>query len=148
MQGSLTLKCCDDGRALHNHTLRGPDHMSARHETWCKQHKPRPAPTSRSSAGLLLSPHLSLSMTNHATASTSTHRCAKCRFPCCCCDQTKPCSLSTVSRSNRAPFTHHTKSCLDSPRLDKQCVSLEIKPNLVGSCIQKRLNDALGLLLH
>jgi hypothetical protein len=34
------------------------------------------------------------------------------------------------------------------PRLDKQCVSLEIKPNLVGSCIQKRLNDALGLLLH
>lgn len=112
----------------------------------CKQHK-RTRVTSQKPVGGLLSHRLPFSMANHATASTSTLRCANVNpFPIPAIKLYHVPQLRKPDQTALAPPAA-TKSCLDFLVKPNNAPVSKIKPNLVGACIQKRFEVTLGLVL-
>jgi hypothetical protein len=124
-----------------------PDHMFARHPAQCKQHKPS-CVTSR------ISPLVGCC----SIACQSTWQTMRRQAP-------APLGAQMLFYFTLLPSNHimffnprildqttlfplaATKSSLDF-RQTKPCFGSEIKPNLVGTCIQKRFDDALEHVLH
>jgi hypothetical protein len=128
------------------------NHMPARQRSM-QTTQTQPRHVTNQPAGRLLSLRLSFYMTNHATASTSTIRCANVDLLVLVAIKPNPirsllCSDQTCLSSFCAQ-TDGLRCAQTMPRFlhqAKQCVCLEIKPNLVGAYIQKRFDVTLGLL--
>jgi hypothetical protein len=89
---------------------------------------------------------LVIPMANHATASTSTIRCAHINsFPIAAVKQT----MLPICHSPIKPLSSRCDQMMPRfPRQTKQCARLENKPNLIATRIQKNFDGALNFGLR
>lgn len=127
---------------LHNRQCKS-NHMPVRRAAWCKQHKPTVASRHNQPAGRLLS-RLSFHMANHATANTSTTRCANVDSLPIAAIKPTSCSICNVPIKPRSCYG---QSMPRFPCQAKQCLRPQSKPHVVGACIQKRFDAELEYLL-